>query len=353
MLDGERMKKETETTIYYEGDGDLSLLEGKTIAIIGYGNQGRAQAMNMKESGIEDIIVGNIKDESWEQAKEDGFDVFTIEEAAKKADILFMLIPDEVAPDVFESEICPHLEKGNLLNFASGYNITYDLIKPPEYVDVVMIAPRMIGSMVRRLYKEGSGAPSFIAVEQDYSGKAEDIAVALGEGIGSTKTGIIKVTFDMETKSDLLMEQGLIPVILNAMMAKYELEVDEGVPPEAALLELYLSKEMAYIFEVMADMGIMEQMPLHSQTSQYGQLSRTDELFEGMADEFQYADIKAFMKRQLNNISNGKFATEWSTEQEMGYPSFNRLFKKYEESDFIKNEQLAQKKLGLGEEKEE
>lgn len=345
-------EEEEETTIYYEGDGDLSVLEDKTIAIIGYGNQGRAQGMNMMESGIDDIIVGNIKDESWDQAEEDGFDVYTIEEASKKADIIFMLLPDEVAPEVYRDEIEPHLEEGNVLNFASGYNITYGLIEPPEYVDVVMIAPRMIGSMVRELYKKGSGAPSFLAVNQDYSGEAEDIAVALGEGIGSTRSGIIKGTFDMETKSDLLMEQGLIPLFLNAMIAKYELEVEEGVPPEAALLELYLSKEMGYIFEVMAEQGILGQMPLHSQTSQYGQLSRTDELKEGEADEVDYDDIKAFMKRQLNNISTGHFAREWSSEQEMGYPAFKRLFDKYEKSDFIQDEQMTMEKLGLKDEEE-
>ena len=336
--------------IFTDEDADLSILKERIIAIIGYGNQGRAQALNMKESGIEDLIVGNIEDQSWEQAKEDGFTIYSIPEAAEKADIIFYLIPDEVQPEVYESDIEPHLEEGDVLNFASGYNITYDLIEPPEYVDVVMIAPRMIGSMVRRLYKEGDGAPSFLAIDQDYSGNAKDTALALGKGIGSTRSGVIEIdSFALETKSDLLMEQGLFPLFMNTMMAKYELEVEEGMPPEAALLELYLSKEVAYIFEEMAQQGIMEQMPLHSQTSQYGQLSRMDEIFEGESEEIDYEAIKEFMGRQLRNIDNGKFAREWSTEQKMGYPSFNRIFEKYENSEMVREEQKAIEQLGLGE----
>lgn len=339
--------------IYKDEEANLSILESRTIAIIGYGNQGRAQALNLKESGIENIIIGDIEDDSWEQAEADGFEVDSIPEATQKGDILFFLIPDEVQPEVYKSDIEPNLGKGDVLNFASGYNITYDLIEPPEHVDVIMIAPRMIGSMVRQLYKEGDGAPSFLAIDQDYSGKAKEIALALGKGIGSTRSGVIEIdSFALETKSDLLMEQGLFPLFLNIMMAKYELEVKEGMPPAAALLELYLSREAAYIFEEMAKQGIMEQMPLHSQTSQYGQLSRMDEVFEGESEELDYEDIKEFMGRQLRNIDNGKFAREWSTEQAMGYPSFTRLFKKYENSEMVKQEQKAIDELGLGEEED-
>lgn len=347
------MHKISDASIYKDENADLSVLEDRTIAVIGYGNQGRAQALNMRESGVENVIVGNIEDESWKRAENDGFEVFPISEAAEKGDIIFILIPDEVQPEVYESDIEPNLERGDVLNFASGYNITYDLIEPPEYVDVIMIAPRMIGSMVRKLYKDGRGAPSFLAIEQDYSGNAKEVGKALGKGIGSTKSGIIEIdSFELETKSDLLMEQGLFPLFLNIMMAKYELEVEEGMPPEAALLELYLSREIAYIFEEFAKQGIMSQMPLHSQTSQYGQLSRTDEVFEGESNELSYDDIRNFMERQLRNIDNGKFAREWSTEQEMGYPSFDRLFEKYENTEMIREEQKAIEKLELGKDKD-
>lgn len=336
--------------IYKDEEVNLSVIEEKTVAIIGYGNQGRAQALNLRDSGLKNIIVGNREDECREQAKEEGFDVYSIAGASKKADILFFLVPDEIQPQIYRSEIEENLQKENVLNFASGYNITYEAIEPPEYVDVIMIAPRMIGTMVRELYKNDDGAPSFLAVNQDYSGQAKEIALALGKGIGSTRSGLIEIdSFALETKSDLLMEQGLLPLFLNIMIAKYELELEEGMPPEGALLELYLSKELGYIFEKMAEMGIIGQMPLHSRTSQYGQLSRTDEIFEGEADKIDYESIKEFMKKQLKNINNGKFAREWGTEQERGYPVFKRLLKKYQNSEMIKEEQKAIKQLGLGE----
>jgi ketol-acid reductoisomerase len=338
----------SEKTLFKNQDGDLSVLDDRTVAVIGYGNQGRAQALNMRDSGVENIIIGNRGDSSKEQAKKDGFEAYSMDQAANKADILFFLVPDEVQPQVYKEKIEPYLKEGDVLNFASGYNITYNLITPPENIDVIMIAPRMIGTMVRELYEVGDGAPSFLAINQNYSGKAKDIGLALGKAIGSTRSGIIEIdSFALETKSDLLMEQGLIPIILNAMIAKYELEIAEGMPPAGALLELYLSRELGYIFEKMAEQGIIGQMPLHSQTSQYGQISRIDELQEGEAEEVSYNDIKKFMGRQLRNIGNGKFEREWSNEQQMGYPVFHRLFEKYNNSEMIKEEQKTIKELGL------
>lgn len=334
--------------LYYNEDASLAHLDGRTLAIIGYGNQGRAQALNMRDSGVEDIIVGNIKDESWEQAEGDGFEVYTISEAAQRADIIFMLVPDEVTPEVYESEIEENLEEGEVLNFASGYNITYGFVQPPEHVDVTLIAPRMIGEMVRELYKEGDGAPALLAVDQDHSGDAKEIALAIGKAIGATRSGVIEGTFEMETKSDLLTEQGLMPIFFNALLAKHELEVGEGFPPELVLTEEYLSREMAYIFEQMAKKGILGQMPLHSRTSQYGQLSRIDEIREGEL-ELDYETIKRFMKKQLNNIDTGRFAREWSTEQEQGRPSLKRLYKKYRKFDFIQDEEKTMRRLGLKE----
>jgi len=333
--------------IYHDGDADLAVLQGKTIAIIGYGHQGRSQALNMRDSGLKEVIVGNVEDESWEQAKEDGFAVYPIKDASQKADILFVLLPDEVAPDIYREEIEPALEKGNTLNFASGYNITFGEIEPPDHVDVILVAPRMIGAVVRELYERGKGAPAFLAVEQDYSGKAKEIALALSKGIGATRAGVIEVTFDMETKMDLLTEQALGPIIFAAIMAKYELEVAEGVPPAAVLMELYLSGEISHVFAMMAKRGILAQMDLHSQTSQYGQLSRLDEIIDGVSDELNLEGIKKFMKRQLANIDSGKFAREWRSEKREGYPVFKRLFKKYRNAPFTLEEQETIEKLGL------
>lgn len=338
----------SETNIYYDSDASLDYLRNRNMAVIGYGNQGRAQALNMRDSGVENIIVGNIKDESWDQAEEDGFQVYSISEAAERGDVLFILVPDEVAPDVFESEILDNLEENDVLNFASGYNVTFDFIRPPDYVDVTMVAPRMIGDTVRGLYKDGDGAPALLAVNQNHSGKARKIALAIAKAIGSTRSGVIEGTFEMETKCDLLTEQGLFPVILNALMAKHELEIEEGLPPELVLTEEYLSREIAYIFEEMAKRGVLGQMPLHSRTSQYGQLSRTDQIYEGES-KLDYGTIRSFMKEQLNKIDTGKFAREWSTEQEHGRPSFKRLYKKYRDSKFIKDEQRTMERLGLKE----
>jgi ketol-acid reductoisomerase len=333
--------------IYQDGDANLAVLQGKTIAIIGYGNQGRSQALNMRDSGLKEVIVGNVKDESWKQARADGFAVHSIKDASQKGDILFILLPDEVAPEIYREEIEPGLEEGNVLNFASGYNITFGEIESPGDVDVIMVAPRMIGAVVRELYERGKGAPAFLAVEQDYSGKAKEIGLALSKGIGATRAGVIEVTFDMETKMDLLSEQTFGPIIFAAMMAKYELEVAEGIPPAAVLMELYLSGEISHVFGLMAKQGVLAQMDLHSQTSQYGQLSRLDEIIEGLRDEVNLEGIKKFMKRQLANIDSGKFAQEWRSERREGYPVFKRLFKKYRNSPFIKEEQDTIEKLGL------
>ncbi|KXA92202.1 ketol-acid reductoisomerase [candidate division MSBL1 archaeon SCGC-AAA259E19] len=339
----------TGTNIYYDSDASLDYLEDRTIAIIGYGNQGRAQALNMRDSGVKDIIVGNIEDESWKQAEDDGFQICSISEAAERGDVLFVLVPDEVAPDVFESEILDNLEENDVLNFASGYNITFDFIQPHDYVDVTMVAPRMIGETVRELYKDGDGAPALLAVNQDYSGKASEISLAIAKAIGATRSGAIEGTFEMEMKSDLLTEQGLFPIILNALMAKHEIEIEEGFPPELILTEEYLSREIAHIFEEMAKRGVLGQMPLHSRTSQYGQLSRTDQIYEGESN-LDYEMIRFFMKKQLNNIDTGEFAREWSSEQKHGRSGLKRLYKKYRESKFIEDEQKTMKRLGLKEE---
>lgn len=330
--------------IYYDQDADVSVLEGKTIAVIGYGNQGRAQALNLRDSAVGKVIVGNIKDESWKQAEKDGFKVLPISDAAKEGDILFILLPDEVAAEIFKSDIIDNLDGGDVLNFSSGYNITYGFIQPPQEVDIIMIAPRMIGAMVRKLYKRGEGFPSILVVEQDYSGQAKSIALAIAKAIGSTKSGAIEGTMDMETKTDLLTEQGLLPIMLNAMIAKYEIEKELGIPPEIILTELYLSKEMSYVFEEIARKGILGQLPEHSRTSQYGQLSRTE--------EFDYSTVKSFMEDQMKKIDDGSFAREWKTEQVVGDPVFKRLYNKFRQSKFVKDEQITMEKLGLKEQDE-
>lgn len=299
------------STIYYDADADLALLAGKTIAILGYGNQGRSQALNMRDSGIENLIVGSRPDDSSQQALADGFEVFPIDAASKKADILFMLLPDEVAPELFRSQIEPNLEPGNILNFASGYNITFKKILPPADVDVIMAAPRMIGKGVRELFESGEGFPSFLGVAQDASGNAKEYAKALCKAIGSTKKGAIEVTFDDETFLDLMAEQGIWPIIYNVFVEAFRLQVEMGHPEEAVLTELYLSKEPVVMMEKAAEVGFFRQLPFHSHTSQFGQMKGFH--------AFDASVVRDFLKKQYMQIRSGDFSNEWDHEQTVNH----------------------------------
>lgn len=303
--------------IYYDKDGDTSFVMSKTIAIIGYGNQGRSQALNMRDSGVKDIIIGSVRDESWTMANEDGFPVYPIAEACAKADIIFILIPDEVAPKIYKEEIEPNLVSGNVLNFSSGYNITFGYIKPQADVDVIMVAPRMIGKGVRETYENGTGFPTFVVVEQDASGNAKQIALGLAKALGSTKAGAIEVTFNEETYLDLMSEQAVWPLIMNVINEAFKFFVEKGHSPEAILTELYLSKEPAVMMEKMAEVGLFKQLPMHSRTSQYGQLSRFGEV-----DTFP---IRKFLEKQYDNIVNGSFAKEWEGDMKNGFKEYEKL----------------------------
>lgn len=337
----------TETRFYYDKDADLLAVDGKTIAVIGYGNQGRSQALNLRDTKCgAKVVIGNIKDDYWKQAQEEGFEVYTISEACKRADIILLLIPDEVMHDVYKERIEQHLGEGKVLCFASGYSITFKSIEPPKNVDVILVGPRMGGKEVRELYVNGQGFPSFLAVKQDVSGKAKRTALAIAKGIGSTKGNsvIVEVTFEQETLSDLLSEQALSPLIFAAWIAKYEVDVENGVPPEAALLELHLSGEWAEDFKRMAQVGIVKQLPLHSKTSQYGQLTRLDQLLTDREKPY-YKQIKAFIQKQAEKIKNGEFTKEWETEEKTGYATLEKLYEKMENSPMIQKEQEFLKRL--------
>jgi ketol-acid reductoisomerase len=302
--------------VYHDEDADLALLAERRIAVMGYGNQGRSQALNMRDSGLE-VIVGNRDDEYGRRACEDGFEVIPIGQAAARADIVLMLVPDEVAPTVFQAEIAPSLARGTALVFASGYNVAFGYVSPPTDTDVVLVAPRMIGSGVRDLYVAGHGFPAFVGVAQDFSGQARALALALAKAIGATRTGVVETTFAQETELDLFTEQCFGPAFGQVLMTAVDLLLEKGYPPEAVLLELYMSGEFSYTLRKIAELGTVEQTKLHSRTSQYGSMSR------GL--RFRLPELRAKMAQGLAEIQSGTFAREWAAEQADGSPTLAML----------------------------
>jgi ketol-acid reductoisomerase len=318
--------------ILRDEDADLRHLRGRMAGIIGYGNQGRAQALNLRDSGVS-IVIGALPDESASEAERDGFDVVSIEEACRKADILALLIPDEVQTRVYRESVAPALGTGKALVFAHGYNIHFGLIVPPPEVDVILVAPRMIGIHVRRSFEEGRGAPAYIAVSRDASGTARDVALAWAKGIGAARAGVLETTFAQETELDLFTEQATWPIIVRDLLLSYEVLVEAGFPGEMVALELYGSGEASEVFHQMARRGLFRQMRLHSQTSQYGTLSRAPKMLPEEARER--------FRQALAEIRSGAFAREWTAEQEKGYPEFESLRKNASEHPLNEAEALA------------
>ena len=304
--------------VFYEKDADLTALTGKIISIIGYGNQGRAQALNLRDSNLT-VIVGNIDDPYKETAIEDGFAPLSIEEAARTGDIVMILIPDEVQPKVYKESVEHLLTAGKTLSFASGYNIRFGLITPPKDINVIMMAPRTIGHQVRVAFENGGGVNADVDVWQEVNASAWPITLALAKGVGCTRAGAFHTSFVTETDLDLFSEQGLWPAFFECLITSYELLVEKGYPPEAVALELYASAEAADIFLAMAKRGIFEQMRYHSPTSQYGVLSRRNN------STGSSAALRKRMEETLVKIQNGEFAKEWTKEQADGYPFFTRL----------------------------
>ena len=326
--------------MYYEKDCDLSYLNGKKIAIIGFGSQGHAHAMNLKDSGC-DVCVGLREgSKSWAKAEQAGLQVKTVPEAAQWGDIVMILINDEVQAEVYKKDIAPNLHPGAALNFASGYNITYGFIKPAADLDVIMVAPRMIGKGVRETYENGTGFPTFVVINQDATGHAKEIAVGLAKALGSTKAGAIEVTFNDETYLDLMSEQAIWPLIMNVMVTAFDFFREKGLPAEAILTEMYMSKEPMVMMEKMADMGLFKQLPLHSRTSQYGQLSRFK-----MVDN---SSMRKFIEEQYNNIVNGTFAKEWEEVKADGMKKFDELWAETEQLPISQVEAEVRKNLSGG-----
>ena len=291
--------------IFYQEDCNLSLLEGKTIAIIGYGSQGHAHALNLKESGCTVIIGLYEGSKSWKRAEEQGFQVFTAAEAAKKADIIMILINDELQADMYKKDIAPNLEAGNMLMFAHGFNIHFGCIVPPADVDVAMIAPKAPGHTVRSEYQAGKGTPCLIAVYQDASGKAWDMAKAYGLGIGGARAGLLETTFRTETETDLFGEQAVLCGGVCALMqAGFETLVEAGYDPRNAYFECI--HEMKLIVDLIYQSGFAGMRYSISNTAEYGDYITGPKIVT--------AETKATMKKILKDIQDGTFASEFLQE---------------------------------------
>ena len=288
--------------IFYQEDCNLSLLEGKTIAIIGYGSQGHAHALNLKESGCHVIIGLYEGSKSWDRAVKQGFEVFTAAEAAKQADIIMILINDEKQADLYKKDIEPNLEEGNMLMFAHGFNIHFGCIVPPAYVDVTMIAPKGPGHTVRSEYQEGKGVPCLIAVEQDATGKAQDIALAYALGIGGARAGVLETTFRTETETDLFGEQAVLCGGVCALMqAGFETLVEAGYDERNAYFECI--HEMKLIVDLIYQSGFAGMRYSISNTAEYGDYITGPKI---ITDE-----TKAAMKKILKDIQDGSFAKDF------------------------------------------
>ncbi len=320
-------------------DADPAVLSDKTIAVIGYGNQGRAQAINLRRAGHR-VIVGNQEDDSWRQAREDGFEPLAIDAAAARADIVLLLLPDEIAPDVYRRMIEPHLGRGKTLDFASGYNITYKFIVPPREVDVILVAPRMIGQGVLDLPASGKGFPVLTGVKQDASGRALATTLAIAHGIGAfmPQGAVVESSFEEETMVDLFSEHTWAGAMLYLLERAFKLLVEAGVSPEVALIELYASGELGEIGRAMASMGMWNQLKLHSHTSQFGQLTH--------GAQFIGDDAEALMRKAIAEIRDGTFARRWAAEQAAGSPMFQRLLGEALESPVARAEVELYAKLG-------
>jgi ketol-acid reductoisomerase len=309
-------------------DADLSLLRTKRLAFIGYGNQGAAQAQNLRDSGVLQILIGNRDDEYKDAAIADGFQVVPIAEASAWGDVVFLLIPDEVQPQVFREYIAPNLRPGATLVVASGYNVAFQLFDLPNSIDLIMVAPRMIGSGVRQRYLNAEPYPCFISVEQDISGNARKLAQSIAYGIGATR-GVILSSAREEAALDLFSEQAIWPFIMAAFRAAYQVLHEAGFSDDAILNEMYLSKEPAEVFDRIAQVGLFEQLPLHSHTSQYGQLRAL------LADDGSWLYEK--FKRVLEeDILSGRFAREWSDVQAKGMERLEQMRANALESDLAK-----------------
>jgi len=317
--------------MYYDKDADLSALAGKTVAVIGYGSQGHAQAQNLRDSGVE-VIIAEVEDSpNWKTALEHGFSPTSAAEAARKADWIQMLVPDEVQPAVYTSEIAPNMKENVVYGCSHGFAIHFGAIVPPETADIVMVAPKGPGHLVRSEFEKGAGVPCLVAVKQDASGSAKDMALAYARGIGGTRAGVIETTFKEETETDLFGEQAVLcGGVSELIKAGFDTLVEAGYQPEIAYFECL--HEMKLIVDLFYQGGISYMYYSVSNTAEYGGLTRGPRI---VTDQTRQA-----MKKILSDVQSGAFAEEWMEECKTGGKKFKQL---EEESKSLLIEQVGRK----------
>jgi ketol-acid reductoisomerase len=305
--------------IYYDKDADLKNLKGKKIAIIGYGSQGHAQAQNLRDSGLDVIVSQRKGGENYELALRHGFKPVSASEAAKEADLIQILTQDHIQAKLYEEDVKPHLRKGKTLLFSHGFNIHYGQIVPPKEIDVVMIAPKGPGHLVRREYEKGAGVPSLLAIHQDFTKKAKKTALAYAKGLGATRAGVIETTFKEETETDLFGEQAVLcGGVSELIKAGFDTLVEAGYHPEIAYFECL--HELKLIVDLMYEGGLSYMRYSVSDTAEYGDLTRGKRIIT--------QETRQEMRRILEEVRNGNFAKEWIIENRVGRPVFTALRKK-------------------------
>jgi len=300
--------------IYYENDADLSLLEGRTVGVIGYGSQGHAHALSLKDSGV-DVVVGLYQgSSSWQKAEGEGLRVALVSEVAQQAHMIMMLVPDHLQARIYRESIQPYLHEGKTLMFAHGFNIHYEQIIPDSRIDVSMIAPKAPGHRMREIFTKGSGVPGLLAIHQDPSGSAKEMALAYARGVGCTRAGVLETTFKEETETDLFGEQAVLCGGVSALIkASFETLVEAGYQPESAYFECM--HELKLIVDLIYQGGLEYMRYSVSDTAEYGDYSRGPRIIDD--------NVKQNMKLVLEEIQNGSFAREWIAENDEGRPRFN------------------------------
>jgi ketol-acid reductoisomerase len=301
--------------LYYENDADVKVLDGKTVAVVGYGSQGHAQAQNLRDSGV-NVLVGLRQGKSWRQAEEDGFEVVSVAEAVRRAEVVQILMPDERQAQTYREEVEPNLRAGQMLMFSHGFNIHFGQITPPEDVDVAMVAPKSPGHLVRRVYAQGGGVPALVAVHQDATGRAKEVALAYAKGIGCTRAGVFETTFREETETDLFGEQAVLCGGATALVkAGFETLTEAGYRPEIAYFECL--HELKLIVDLMYEGGLARMRHSISDTAEFGDYVTGSRI---VTDE-----TKAEMRRVLAEIQQGEFAKKWILENQAGRPAYNAM----------------------------